>query len=92
MNDCASPCHLVNVAVSGKNNRPKDHGLGEINVYFAPKVSVGEEHYFYTFLSLMAEIGGYVGLLLGYSLLHVASLISDYLGKKVEKMESENKG
>ncbi len=33
---------------------------------------LSEEHDFYTFLSLMAEIGGYTGLLLGVSLFHLA--------------------
>ena len=29
--------------------------------YFAPKVMKTTEHYFYTALSLLAEIGGYLG-------------------------------
>ena len=43
----------------------------------------------YTSLSLMAEIGGYVGLLLGVSLWHFASWISDLLEVKIKKLESE---
>ena len=37
----------------------------------------------------MAEIGGYVGLLLGVSLWHFASWISDMLEVKIKKLESE---
>jgi hypothetical protein len=40
-------------------------------------------------LSLMAEIGGYVGLLLGVSLWHFASWISDNLEDKIKALESK---
>ena len=50
-----------------------------------------EELELYTSLSMMAEIGGYVGLLLGVSLWHFASWISDYLEIKIQKIEAETK-
>ena len=49
-----------------------------------------EELELYTSLSLMAEIGGYVGLLLGVSLWHFASWISDLLEVKIQKLEAES--
>jgi hypothetical protein len=42
----------------------------------------------YTSLTLMAEIGGYVGLLLGVSLWHFASWISDILQEKIKVLEA----
>ena len=48
-----------------------------------------EELELYTSLSMMAEIGGYLGLLLGVSLWHFACWISDLLEDKIKKLESE---
>ena len=59
--------------------------------YFAPKVMKTTEHFFYTALSLMAEIGGYLGLLLGVSLWHFASWISDSLQERINKIEAKEK-
>ena len=41
-------------------------------------------------MNLFAEIGGYVGLILGYSLFHVAEIITSAIETKVKKMEDEN--
>jgi hypothetical protein len=50
---------------------------------------LSEEMELYTSLSLMAEIGGYVGLLLGVSLWHFATWISDSLEVKIKDLESK---
>jgi hypothetical protein len=47
---------------------------------------MSEEHHFYTFLSLMAEIDGILGLLLGVSLYHFVDWASTLLEKKIEKL------
>ena len=49
------------------------------------------EHYFYTALSLLAEIGGYLGLLLGVSLWHFASWVADSLQDRINRIEAEEK-
>ena len=49
------------------------------------------EHYFYTALSLLAEIGGYLGLLLGVSLWHFASWLADLLQERINKIEAEER-
>ena len=49
-----------------------------------------EELTLYTPLSLFAEIGGYVGLLLGVSLWNFAAWISDMLEVKVKQLEFQN--
>ena len=48
-----------------------------------------EELVLYTPLSLFAEIGGYVGLLLGVSLWNFAAWISDILESKIKKLEHQ---
>ncbi len=76
MDDCAVPCEAVTVSVSGKNTKNTSNSYGRAYFYFAPRVVTNEEKFFYGFVSTLAEIGGYVGLLLGVSLLHLASLIN----------------
>ena len=46
---------------------------------FQPWVKRSKEMLSYTSLSLMAEIGGYVGIFLGYSLLNLADSIYQFL-------------
>ncbi|XP_059079351.1 uncharacterized protein LOC131877632 isoform X2 [Tigriopus californicus] len=89
LNDCNVPCEVLSVSLSGKNMKTRSDGLGQITLYFQPRVMRSEEHHLYTVLSLLAEIGGYVGLLLGYSLLHAASSISSFLETKIKIMEQQ---
>ncbi len=60
------PCFFQ---TSGKRN------TGLLYVYYAPRTMLSEEHELYTVLTLFAEIGGYVGLLLGVSLWHLATWV-----------------
>ena len=91
--DCYIPCHSATVNLGAKNYQNKtvevqDYGL--LYLYYAPRVTQSIEHFLYTILNLFAEIGGYVGLILGYSLFHGAALISGVIESKVKKMEEEN--
>ncbi len=58
-----------------------DSAEGTVNFYFSPRVAHSEEHHFYSFLSMMAEVGGYVGLLLGFSFFHLAQWGGDIISK-----------
>ena len=42
-----------------------------------------EEHFFYSGLSLLAEIGGYLGLLLGISLLDFGSWVAVLIQSRI---------
>ena len=71
--DCLLPCHSMMISVSAKNSVTfSSRTFAEAYLYFPPRIMLSQENDFYTFLSLMAEIGGYVGLLLGVSLFHLA--------------------
>ena len=61
----------------------KEDNKGRINFYFEKRVLLSEEHYFYTGLSLLAEIGGYLGLLLGVSFLNFASWVAFLVQRKI---------
>ena len=50
---------------------------------------LSEELTLYTPLSLFAEIGGYVGLLLGVSIWNFAAWISDILESKIQKLQND---
>ena len=67
-----------------------DRDYGQLYLYFAPRTMLSEELQLYTSLSLMAEIGGYVGLLLGVSLWHFASWMNDLLEVKIKKLKNQN--
>ncbi len=74
------------VEVAGKNVSDSAP-FGQTIFYFPSRVVVSKENYFYTVLSLLAEIGGYVGLLLGVSLFHLAAGLSQIIERQIRKFE-----
>ena len=90
--DCLIPCHSLTVNLGAKNYVKKtvdeqDYAL--LYLYYAPRVTKNIEHKLYTILSLFAEIGGYVGLILGYSLFNVAGWISEIIEKRLRNVKTE---
>ena len=65
----------------------EDQDYGTLYLYFAPRIMLSEELTLYTSLCLFAEIGGYVGLLLGVSVWNFAAWISDILELKIQKLQ-----
>ena len=57
---------------TGKKN--KDY-TNLLLFYFYSKMEVTEQFWSYTFVQYIAEIGGYVGLFLGYSLLQIGEIL-----------------
>ena len=61
--DCKAPCETTLVNVGAKNyQKIPDRNYSQMYVYFSPFVFTCEEHYLYSFLKLVAEVGGYLGL------------------------------
>ena len=61
--DCFPPCDATLVNVGAKNYKELDQqNHSEVLFYFSPRVMKSEEHYLYTFLKLIGQIGGYLGL------------------------------
>ena len=76
--DCNKPCQSIVINIGGKNyEKDEDLNYGTALFYFASTSTQSKENYLYSFTSLVAEIGGYLGLLLGYSCLDLASTIRD---------------
>jgi hypothetical protein len=76
---CPNSCLFTNMyfgpPVTGINVPERSH-FGNAVFYFRRDIKTTNEYLLYTLLSMAAEIGGYVGLLLGAALVNVASLIS----------------
>ena len=56
-----------------------------LKLRFSPWVSVSNEENLYTFLSMIAEIGGYVGLLCGYSMLTFVQWFYQAIKNRIHK-------
>ena len=84
--DCDSPCATMQVSAKGNNITPAKSGKPQLVLYFQSRIQIGTEHYLYTLLSFFAEVGGYVSLILGYSLLNIAEVIVAAFDKKLRKL------
>ena len=61
--DCLTPCRTTLVNVGAKNNqRFENRTYSQVYFYFSPRVMKSQERYLYSFLKLVAQIGGYLGL------------------------------
>ena len=73
--ECQRPCKLMKVTgtasiIEGKKSN------SFIGIYFDEMIRVSYSYVTYTSLEMIAEIGGYVGLFLGISILHLKDLFS----------------
>ena len=55
---------------------------GRVKIYFKSQVNVRKNVVSYDEVNLLAEIGGYIGLLLGFSLLDLAKLFRGLLERR----------
>ena len=63
MKDCLNPCHTTITNIGAKNfQKLDDDTYGFMYLYFLSRVVVSEEKYLYSFLKLIGQIGGYLGL------------------------------
>ena len=70
-NRCPESCSSIDATVIAKTNPTNN---GEIRIMFPGQVKVIQSYYVYDGISLVAEIGGYVGLFLGYSIKQITEL------------------
>ena len=74
---CPNSCKFTNMyfgpPVTGLRNQEDSHTSAAI-LYFRRDIKTTNEYYLYSVLSMLAEIGGYVGLLLGVSLFKLADI------------------
>ena len=91
--DCAPPCSTMVVELGAKNiiRHENNPGRTQIVIYFSPYVTKVTEKYLYSPLGMLADVGGYIGLLLGYSFLHLAKLVYKLFSTKIQELEDKNK-
>ena len=78
---CKWPCEYIKVMVEGNVKEKMSEKL-YISFSFKETVKVLKSYYIYNELSLIAEIGGYVGLFLGWSVYQITDLPNYFIKLK----------
>ena len=88
-NNCSSSCQYITTRVIKTDNQLQPlvngKGIGFMKIISRENIKLTRATYMYTTLELIAEIGGYVGLFLGVSIIQVNALfdkIFDFICKK----------
>ena len=73
---CPMPCEKMKVNFAGHDAIGHNGNENEayMKFYIKDQIQVKKSHLSYSEVSLLAEVGGYVGLLLGVSLMDIASV------------------
>ena len=90
---CNVPCHSVGVDLGAKNYQNLTivrQPFAVLELYLLPTALQTTEKLLYTRLRLLAEIGGYIGLLCGYSLFSFLRWINGRFDKKIKQLEGSN--
>ena len=81
---CRSPCTSMKVQVTLQDKTQNDANFGSVRFRFRMKVAITREIYNKTFLMVLAEIGSYLGMTIGVSLLDltwIGSILKDIVYK-----------
>ena len=81
---CSSPCSNYDVSFGFPFTRDAKEDEDFFNRTMAffkiqPVVQIQKQVYSYGFVSMIAEIGGYTGLLLGVSVLDISKMLNSYM-------------
>ena len=77
IDDCALPCSTMNVALGfPKYDNVYNRLRSRAKVYFKKRVTEKRNVVPYDWVTLLAEVGGYMGLLLGWSLLDLKKILN----------------
>ena len=78
---CIKVCETMQLTYVGSLNANVSRGRVSIKLMFQPFISENLEADLYNWESLGAEIGGYVGIMVGYSILSLSELLISMLKK-----------
>ena len=81
LHECPSWCQSMPMRFSG-GGTSKGGLAGSLTLNFQPIITLHTEKYLYTFLNLFAEVGGYVGIMVGYSLMTLTDTLYDICKSK----------
>ena len=83
---CPPPCNTIDFTFGYPSiYKTKNNATSRITLYFDTSVSVRESRLAYPGSSLFAEIGGYSGLLLGFSLFDFARFF-EFISERIQKL------
>ena len=80
---CKHPCNYVTTAIVQQDRIEADPSSRVIDITFQDKITVITSQYIYSGLSMVAEIGGYVGLFLGVSINQISDVLNYVILKLV---------
>ena len=92
--DCNTPCRTVSANLGAKNylnHSMENQNYARLDLYFSPRATVTKEHYLYTVLTFISEVGGYVSLILGYSFFELFRWICRVMDVKAKEIERTGK-
>ena len=83
VDNCYSPCSFLTIkAIKTTESISNSYGYnGLIRLKFKKNIQVFEAQYLYSILSMIAEVGGYVGLFLGISVNQVSTMFNVVLDR-----------
>ena len=87
---CLKPCSFTSPTVSikdllpehGQNENDGEHDISKQYLHFKQFIKQTKSRIDYTELELLAEVGGYVGLFMGFSVFHLRNIFV-YLIEKI---------
>ena len=81
--DCARPCRMFKMRTRTFKYESLYAGYDTlIEMKFPELITITNDQYSYSWLNLLAEVGGYVGLFLGFSVFQVIDLMDHLLQRK----------
>ena len=85
---CRLPCVTMQVRFAGLDSTTDNGNENEtfVKFYIKDQIQVRESHLSYTEVSLLAELGGYVGLIIGVSLMDIASFIDKMFAIVIQRL------
>ena len=88
--NCSSPCHYITTRIRIHRDSIRGYVNGKrstlLKIKMNEHIKVTEEQYLYSGLSLIAEIGGYVGLFLGVSVNQIIDLV-DFIITRIQNLQ-----
>ena len=77
--DCPKPCTMFKMQPRMVLYAATDTNAADLDIRFPEKTTISTDQYSYTWLNLVAGVGGYVGLFLGYSVYQMTDLVDIFL-------------
>ena len=86
---CPLPCVNMQVRFAGMDSTTDYSNENDtyVKFYIKGQIQVRESHLSYTEVSLLAELGGYIGLIIGVSLMDIATFIDKMIAIVIQRFK-----